>query len=178
LDIQETLFRAINNFTEIVEQLIDSSYSNMQPSDKQLLLTQLYKSSQESLDALNLLRSILVTETQEVFLFGLIEDVAILIVAIIILLIAYIYGGVVANRREIFVNNLLEKESDFYNLKKELTSLQSIIPICSYCHKIRKDDEQTWQDLMKYVREHSTSEFSHGVCPSCADKMDDHDVNV
>ena len=150
----------------------------MQPSDKQLLLTELYKSSQESLDALNLLRSILVTETQEVFLFGLIEDVAILIVAIIILLIAYIYGGVVANRREIFVNNLLEKESDFYNLKKELTSLQSIIPICSYCNKIRKDDEDTRQDLMKYIREHSTSQFSHGVCPSCVDKMDDHDVNV
>ena len=48
----------------------------------------------------------------------------------------------------------------------EVRSLQKILPICSYCRKIR-DDANYWQSLESYVEEHTGSQFSHGICPSC-----------
>ena len=44
--------------------------------------------------------------------------------------------------------------------------LQGIIPICSYCKKIR-DDQDYWQNVESYIATHSEAEFSHSVCPSC-----------
>lgn len=44
--------------------------------------------------------------------------------------------------------------------------LQGILPICSYCKKIR-NDLNYWQHVESYVSDHSQAEFSHGICPSC-----------
>ena len=44
--------------------------------------------------------------------------------------------------------------------------LQGILPICSYCKKIR-NDRNYWQNVESYVSDHSQAEFSHGICPSC-----------
>ena len=49
--------------------------------------------------------------------------------------------------------------------------LEGIIPICGYCKKIR-DDKQSWQQLEKYITEHSEASFSHGICPECAKKQE------
>jgi hypothetical protein len=48
--------------------------------------------------------------------------------------------------------------------------LEGIIPICMYCKKIR-DDQNSWQQLEKYFTEHSEVMFSHGICPTCAEKQ-------
>lgn len=48
--------------------------------------------------------------------------------------------------------------------------LEGIIPICSYCKKIRNDKE-SWQQLEHYIMEHSEALFSHGVCPECYKKV-------
>jgi hypothetical protein len=47
--------------------------------------------------------------------------------------------------------------------------LEGIIPICMYCKQIR-DDQDSWNQLEKYISEHSEAEFSHGICPACLDK--------
>lgn len=47
-----------------------------------------------------------------------------------------------------------------------INRLEGIIPICMYCKKIR-DDGDTWQQLEKYITEHSDALFSHGICPDC-----------
>ena len=47
--------------------------------------------------------------------------------------------------------------------------LEGIIPICSYCKKIR-DDEGCWNQLEAYLHSHSDAEFSHGACPECFNK--------
>ncbi len=47
--------------------------------------------------------------------------------------------------------------------------LQGIIPICAHCHSVRRDPE-TWQQLETYVSEHSEAQFSHGICPTCAER--------
>lgn len=52
------------------------------------------------------------------------------------------------------------------SLSKEVALLEGLLPICSYCKKIR-DDEGEWQVLEKYIQERTTATFTHGVCQSC-----------
>lgn len=49
---------------------------------------------------------------------------------------------------------------------EEVRSLQEIIPICSYCRRIR-DDEDYWDTLESYLVKHTGTRVSHGICPSC-----------
>jgi hypothetical protein len=44
--------------------------------------------------------------------------------------------------------------------------LQGFLRICTYCKKIKLDN-QSWEQMEKYVTEHSRAEFSHGICPDC-----------
>ena len=48
----------------------------------------------------------------------------------------------------------------------EVTHLQGMLPICSYCKKIR-NDQNSWEQLESYISEHSHATFSHGICPDC-----------
>jgi hypothetical protein len=43
--------------------------------------------------------------------------------------------------------------------------LEGIIPICSYCKKVRVGSD--WVPVDKYVRDHSSADFSHALCPHC-----------
>lgn len=51
-----------------------------------------------------------------------------------------------------------------------LKTLRGLIPICASCKKMR-DDEGYWHQVEAYVAKHSHAEFSHGICPHCADKL-------
>lgn len=48
--------------------------------------------------------------------------------------------------------------------------LSGHLPICASCKKIR-DDEGSWNQIEKYIRDRSEAEFSHGICPECAKKL-------
>jgi phosphoserine phosphatase RsbU/P len=54
----------------------------------------------------------------------------------------------------------------FANMKQ----LTGLLPICSYCKRIRKDEDY-WQQLEGYISEHSEAQFSHGICPSCFEQL-------
>ena len=47
--------------------------------------------------------------------------------------------------------------------------LRGLLPICSYCKKIR-DDGGYWQQVERYIAARSEVDFSHGLCPECASK--------
>lgn len=49
---------------------------------------------------------------------------------------------------------------------EEIKTLRGILPICSYCKKIR-DDRGYWEQIDVYLKEHADAEFSHGLCPEC-----------
>ena len=49
---------------------------------------------------------------------------------------------------------------------KSINTLRGLLPICSYCKKIR-DDQDYWHELETYVRQNTAAEFSHGICPPC-----------
>lgn len=47
---------------------------------------------------------------------------------------------------------------------------RSLISICSSCKNIR-DDDGDWHPVEIYVRDRAPIEFSHGICPSCLEKL-------
>jgi len=51
----------------------------------------------------------------------------------------------------------------------EVKTLSGIIPICMHCKEIR-DDQGYWNQIEKFVSEHSEAEFSHGICPQCMEE--------
>jgi PAS domain S-box-containing protein len=53
----------------------------------------------------------------------------------------------------------------------EVKTLQAILPLCSYCRKIR-DDEDYWHSVESYVTRHTGAQFSHGICPECYAKVE------
>ena len=52
-------------------------------------------------------------------------------------------------------------------LSKEVSILSGLLPICSYCKKIR-DDSNRWMPVEQYITQRSEASFTHGVCPECA----------
>jgi hypothetical protein len=57
-----------------------------------------------------------------------------------------------------------------YDLAKENKTLKGFLPICASCKKIR-DDQGYWNQIESYIKARSQAEFSHSICPDCAEKL-------
>lgn len=55
-----------------------------------------------------------------------------------------------------------ELQSALVNVRQ----LSGLLPICAYCKRVR-DDQDYWQQIERYLSEHSEAQFSHGICPDC-----------
>jgi len=53
---------------------------------------------------------------------------------------------------------------------EQVKTLSGIVPICSYCKKIR-DDRGYWEQVEAYVSKHTEAQFSHGICPQCLEHV-------
>ena len=51
-------------------------------------------------------------------------------------------------------------------LKQHVSRLEGLLPICSYCKKIR-DDAENWTNVENYVATRSDAAFTHSICPHC-----------
>lgn len=56
-----------------------------------------------------------------------------------------------------------------YKLLTRVSYLESILPVCASCKKIRIDPE-FWEDIQRIVQARAQDEFTHGICPDCIDK--------
>jgi K+-sensing histidine kinase KdpD len=69
------------------------------------------------------------------------------------------------------IRQLLDKERQVSEKLREALSeikvLESFLPICAECKKIRDKDGE-WQELEVYIGHNSNTQFSHGYCPECA----------
>jgi HAMP domain-containing protein len=79
-----------------------------------------------------------------------------------------------ALRAEIVERQRYQEESEqlIVDLQKaldEVKTLSGLLPICSFCKKIR-DDQGYWEQMEAYLRRHSGAQFSHGICPECLRK--------
>lgn len=77
-------------------------------------------------------------------------------------------NDLVKEQRDLLVRQKEELEAALARVKQ----LEGIIPICSYCKKIR-DDQNSWHQLEQYISDNSEAVFSHGACPTCARKQMD-----
>jgi DNA-binding response OmpR family regulator len=71
-------------------------------------------------------------------------------------------GRRVVNLERELHDHVREMEDALANVKQ----LQGLLPICSYCKKIR-DDQDYWHQVDSYVAQHTEVQFSHSICPSC-----------
>ena len=73
-------------------------------------------------------------------------------------------------------NELISKKENLEAALSEIKTLGGMLPICSYCKKIR-DDKGYWKQIETYIHEHSGAEFSHGICKDCAkEHFPDYDL--
>jgi hypothetical protein len=66
-------------------------------------------------------------------------------------------------KAEVEREELIGELQDALNQVKVLSGL---LPICAHCKKIR-DDNGYWQNLERYIHDHSEAEFTHSICPNC-----------
>jgi len=57
--------------------------------------------------------------------------------------------------------------TDFKEALSKIKSLQGILPICSFCNKVR-DENDNWRPVDAYIHERSEAQVSHSICPDCA----------
>jgi PAS domain S-box-containing protein len=68
-----------------------------------------------------------------------------------------------------------EREKLILELQEALATIKTlsgVIPICAWCGRKIRDEEGHWVRLEVYITERSEAEFSHGMCPDCAQKLD------
>lgn len=54
--------------------------------------------------------------------------------------------------------------------------LAGLVPICSYCKKVRgagkpAEDRSAWHDMEQYLSIKTEAEFTHGMCPDCFERV-------
>lgn len=84
-------------------------------------------------------------------------------------------SGVLGTYMDITHRKLVEEALDLERARlkralEDVKTLRGIVPICSKCKRVR-DDEGYWNQVEKYVSDHSEAQFSHGICPACAREL-------
>ena len=64
---------------------------------------------------------------------------------------------------------LARRVEDLEHALAEVKQLRGLLPICSYCKRIREGDDYK-RSIEAYLADHSDAQFSHGVCPDCYKK--------
>lgn len=67
-------------------------------------------------------------------------------------------------------HNLAERVQELEKALTRVKQLRGLLPICSYCKRIRNDDNY-WEQVEQYIAEHSDVQFSHGICPTCYENV-------
>ena len=65
---------------------------------------------------------------------------------------------------------LRDKKRALEEALQNVKTLKSLLPMCAWCRKVR-DDDGYWDQLERYVLEHSGTKFTHGICPECTKKL-------
>jgi tetratricopeptide (TPR) repeat protein len=83
--------------------------------------------------------------------------------AVTVALLLVISGGLVLYRYRVEARTSRRLRDALQNVR----TLQGLLPICANCKRIR-DDAGYWHQVEHYVSRYSQAEFTHGICPSCA----------
>jgi DNA-binding response OmpR family regulator len=67
-------------------------------------------------------------------------------------------------------HRLAGRVHELHEALQKVKLLQGLLPICSYCKRIR-DDQNYWQQVEGYIGAHSEARFSHAICPTCYEQV-------
>ncbi len=72
-------------------------------------------------------------------------------------------------KRQLFAAALRQTEltANLEHALTEIRTLRGILPICAHCKRVR-NDAGAWEQVEVYVRKHTLAEFTHDICPECA----------
>lgn len=92
--------------------------------------------------------------------------------------IASVFGDLAAIAlRNSWQHELIEaKTKSLESALAEVKTLQGLLPMCCSCMKVR-DDENLWQRVDEYIRNHTNAQISHGMCPDCIRKLYPEDTD-
>ena len=79
-------------------------------------------------------------------------------------------SGEITIELSIFFTIVVMQIALFNKLYKRIRVLEGFIPICASCKKIRNAEDQ-WEQMEKYITQHSLAQFSHSICPDCARQL-------
>jgi CheY-like chemotaxis protein len=65
---------------------------------------------------------------------------------------------------------LTQHVKELQDALRQVKQLSGLLPICSYCKKIR-DDKNYWRQVESYVADHTEVQFSHSICPHCYEEV-------
>ena len=76
--------------------------------------------------------------------------------------------------KEITIRKRIEEErerliGELTQALKEIKTLEGILPLCSFCKRIRKENGE-WESVDVYIHDHSQADVSHSICPECVQK--------
>jgi sigma-B regulation protein RsbU (phosphoserine phosphatase) len=66
--------------------------------------------------------------------------------------------------------SLAERVRELEDLLSRVNRLRGLLPICTYCKKIR-NDRNYWEQVENFIAQHSEAQFSHSICPSCYEEF-------
>ncbi len=101
-----------------------------------------------------------------------VENISVLLVLVSVCLSAFIAFFTVRHVLKV-EKELLHERNDLQKALSEIKTLSGLLPICASCKKIR-DDKGYWNQIELYIRDRSDAEFSHSICPICAEKLYGH----
>ena len=73
-------------------------------------------------------------------------------------------------RLRITNESLKKKVKELEEAHSTIQQLHGLIPICTYCKKIR-NDKNYWEQVDSYISKHSEAAFTHSYCPDCYTKI-------
>jgi hypothetical protein len=65
---------------------------------------------------------------------------------------------------------LSDRVTELQTALSTVRQLKGLLPICSYCKRIRSDEDY-WEQMESYIAQHSDAQFSHGICPGCMEDV-------
>lgn len=79
-----------------------------------------------------------------------------------------LFGMIIGVINVFYINRITQEQ-------KRVKLLEGLLPICSYCKRIRDDTgtesgEGKWERIEDYIYRKTDTEFTHGICPECTEK--------
>lgn len=74
-------------------------------------------------------------------------------------------------QRVVELERTLERRvQDLQTALDDVKKLKTLLPICMYCKSVR-DDQDYWRQIDEYIHTETGTDFSHGICPHCMEKL-------